>query len=66
VIKQSLIRIAISDYEPRLLNSVISTMFLSVPNNGMDIKCLIPMVKDQPNRFLLKSINQINSQILRM
>jgi hypothetical protein len=30
----------------------------------MDIDTLIPMVGDGPNRFLLESINSINSQIL--
>lgn len=66
VIKQSLIRIADSDYEPRLLDSVVGAIFLGVPNDGIDIECLIPMVKDQPNRSLLESINRINSEILRM
>ncbi|KFY31660.1 hypothetical protein V493_00915 [Pseudogymnoascus sp. VKM F-4281 (FW-2241)] len=66
VIKQSLIRIAVSDCEPNLLDSVVGAMFLGVPNDGMDIECLIPMVNDQPNRFLLESINRVNSQILRM
>jgi hypothetical protein len=65
VIKQSLIRIAESDCES-LLDSVVGAMFFGVPNDGMDIECLIPMVKDQPNRSLLESINRINSQILRM
>lgn len=41
-------------------------MFLSVPNNGIDIECLVPIVKDQPNRSLIESINWINLQILQM
>ena len=30
----------------------------------MDISSLIPMVGDQPNRFLIESIGRVNSQIL--
>ncbi|KFY90884.1 hypothetical protein V500_04903 [Pseudogymnoascus sp. VKM F-4518 (FW-2643)] len=66
VVKESLIRIAESDYESSLLESVVGAIFLGVPNDGMDIESLIPMVDDQPNRFLLESLNRVNSQVLRM
>lgn len=39
-------------------------MFFRVPNHGMDITSLISMARNGPNRFLVKSINIHNSQIL--
>lgn len=55
-----------SKYEKdtQLLQRVYGIAFFGVPHDGMDISSLIPMVGDSPNRFLLESINNINSQIL--
>ena len=39
-------------------------IFFGVPQDGMDINSLIPMVENGPNRFLLESIGRINSQML--
>lgn len=47
-----------------LLGAVYGVVFFGVPHDGMDIRSLIPMVSDQPNRFLVESIGHINSQIL--
>ncbi|GAB1311953.1 P-loop containing nucleoside triphosphate hydrolase protein [Madurella fahalii] len=49
-----------------LVNLVSACLFFGVPNDGMDIKSLIPMVSDQPNRFLLESLAAMNSQILML
>ena len=66
VIKEALIRISESDHESALLGPIAGALFLGVPNDGMDIESLIPMVDDQPNRFLLEILNRINSQVLRI
>jgi protein SERAC1 len=47
-----------------LLRGIYGAVFFGVPHNGMDISSLIPMVEDQPNRFLLESIGHISSQLL--
>jgi hypothetical protein len=66
VIKEALIRIAESDYESGLLDSIAGVLFFGVPNDGMDIESLIPIIKNQPNRFLVETLNQVNSQVLRI
>jgi hypothetical protein len=48
----------------RLLAAVYGVVFFGVPHDGMDIRSLVPMVKDGPNRFLLESIGNISSQVL--
>jgi hypothetical protein len=66
LIKEALIRIAESDSDSDLIGLIFGTLFFGVPNDGMDIESLIPMVNDQPNRFLLESLNSINPQILTL
>jgi hypothetical protein len=61
-----LIRIAESDYESDLLDSIASALFFGVPNDGMDIESLIPIISHQPNRFLVETMNRVNSQVLRI
>lgn len=46
------------------LAHIVGAVFFEVPNDGMSIESLIPMVGDQPNRFLLESISSINPQVL--
>lgn len=46
------------------IDMVVGTLLFGAPNDGMDIETLVPMVDNQPNRFLLESLNP-NSQILR-
>jgi protein SERAC1 len=46
------------------LNSTYGALFFGVPNQGMDISSLIPMVKDQPNRHFLESLGR-ESDLLR-
>ncbi|RYO98636.1 hypothetical protein DL766_001064 [Monosporascus sp. MC13-8B] len=50
--------------DKKLMQAVYGIVFFGVPHDGMDISSLIPMVGDGPNRFLIESISQINSQIL--
>lgn len=66
--KQTLISLSKSTVEDdiNLLQAVRGIAFFGVPNDGMDISSLIPMAGDGPNRFLIESINRINSQILTM
>jgi hypothetical protein len=61
-----LISLSSSDREEdrKLLGSVYGIAFFGVPQDGMEIGSLIPMVADGPNRFLVESIGRINSQIL--
>lgn len=46
------------------LNSTYGALFFGVPNQGMDISSLIPMVKNQPNRHFLESLGK-ESDLLR-
>lgn len=48
----------------KLLRAVYGIVFFGVPHEGMDISSVVPMVEDGPNRFLIESIGNINSQIL--
>jgi protein SERAC1 len=50
--------------DPDILNSIYGALFFGVPNQGMDIKSLIPMVENQVNQGLLHSISN-ESQLLR-
>lgn len=50
--------------DQRLRDAIYGIAFFGVPHDGMDIRSLIPMVGDGPNRFLLESIGFTNSQIL--
>ena len=45
-------------------DSIYGALFFGVPNQGMDISSLIPMVKDQPNRHFLESLGR-ESELLR-
>lgn len=50
--------------DQRLRRAVYGFAFFGVSHDGMDIRSLIPIVGDRPNRFLLESIASNNSQIL--
>ncbi len=66
LVKEALVQLAESNSEVDQIRRIIGALFFGVPNNGMDIASLIPMVNGQPNRFLLESLNMINSQVLRL
>ena len=44
-----------ADHQP-LLESIHGALFFGVPSRGMDIKALRPMVRDQPNEYLLHTL----------
>ncbi|KAF5600613.1 ankyrin protein 3 [Fusarium pseudoanthophilum] len=46
-----------------ILNAVSGFAFFGVPHRGLEVKCLVPLVKDNPNRALLESLNK-NSSLL--
>ncbi|RBA15607.1 hypothetical protein FPRO05_12214 [Fusarium proliferatum] len=65
VIKEA---IRLSEEEPLgpdfpTLNAVSGFAFFGVPHRGLEVKCLVPLVKDNPNRALLESLNK-NSSLL--
>ncbi|KAL7795561.1 ankyrin repeat-containing domain protein [Trichoderma afarasin] len=66
IVKQLLISLSksIDDVDQRLRGAIYGIAFFGVPHDGMDIRSLIPMAGDRPNRFLLESIGYDNSQIL--
>jgi hypothetical protein len=64
LIKEALIRMCESDSDSDLIPLILGAVFFGVPNDGMDIESLIPMVNNQPNRLLLESLNFMNPQIL--
>ncbi|KAG6358458.1 hypothetical protein INS49_014342 [Diaporthe citri] len=44
---------------------ITGILLFVTPNDGLDIEFLVPIVNDQPNRFILESLNCKNSQVLR-
>lgn len=64
LVKEALIRIGDLDSGPGLLGMIAGLLFFGAPNDGMDIESLVPIVGDQPNRFLLESLSAMNAQIL--
>ncbi|KAK0631939.1 hypothetical protein B0T14DRAFT_559678 [Immersiella caudata] len=65
LIKEALVQMLESDSELDQIRRIVGALFFGVPNDGMDIASLIPMVNGQPNRSLLESLSAINSQVLR-
>ncbi|KAK3350351.1 hypothetical protein B0T25DRAFT_570915 [Lasiosphaeria hispida] len=49
----------------RLLAFISGILFFGVPNNGMEIRSLTPIVGDQPNRALVESLSRINPNVLK-
>jgi len=64
VVKEAIIQMKRDKNHQALLDSIYGALFFGVPNQGMEIASLIPMVKDQPNQALLHSLGK-ESQILR-
>lgn len=52
------------EYDREILDSTVAFLFFGVPHEGMEIESLVPLVKDQPNRSLLESLNK-NSGLLQ-
>ncbi|KPM39165.1 hypothetical protein AK830_g7399 [Neonectria ditissima] len=66
VVKQILVKLSRSQKQDdqKLYRQVYGIVFFGVPHDGMDITSLVPMVENGPNRFLLESLSNINSQVL--
>ncbi|KND93897.1 Kinesin light chain 4, partial [Tolypocladium ophioglossoides CBS 100239] len=66
IVKQALITLSQPKTEEheRLIRAVYGIVFFGVPHDGMDIGSLRAMVRDYSNRFLVESLNRINSQTL--
>jgi hypothetical protein len=62
--KEAIIQMKGDKNHQTLLGSVYGALFFGVPNQGMEIASLVPIVKDQPNQALLHSLGK-ESQILR-
>ncbi|KAL5611091.1 hypothetical protein FOBRF1_007208 [Fusarium oxysporum] len=45
------------------LSAISGFAFFGVPHRGLAVECLVPLVKDRPNRALLESLNK-NSALL--
>ena len=52
-----------NDLDKANLKATYGALFFGVPNQGMDISSLVPMVGDQPNRYFLESLGK-ESEIL--
>lgn len=67
VVKQAIndMRVSELDQDKRNFASICGIVFFGVPNQGMDIHSLVPMVGDQPNRGLLQNLEH-NSPMLRI
>lgn len=68
LVKEALIRIceSTSSDEPDPLTSILGILLFGAPNQGMDVDSLIPMVDNQPNRFLVESLSTMSSQISKL
>lgn len=64
IVKEAIIQMKRDKNNQTLLESIYGGLFFGVPNQGMDISSLVPMVKGQPNQALLHSLGK-ESQILR-
>ena len=53
-----------SEISQEVLESIYGVLFFGVPNQGMDIRSVIPMVQGQPNQALLHTLGT-ESQVLR-
>lgn len=49
-----------------LLQAIIGFAFFGVPHRGLAVECLVPLVKDHPNRALLESLNKNSSLLERL
>ncbi|KAF4433171.1 hypothetical protein F53441_13772 [Fusarium austroafricanum] len=65
VIKEAIVRLKeeplVSDMS--ILDAISGFAFFGVPHQGLAVRCLVPLVKDYPNRGLIESLNT-NSALL--
>lgn len=63
---QTIVRMKEETHEAHasILDSISGFIFFGVPHQGLAIESLVPLVKNQPNRSLLESLNR-NSALLQ-
>jgi hypothetical protein len=62
---QVLVDMARSDDSDRAnFTSTYGALFFGTPNQGMNVESLVPMVGDQPNRYLLETLGK-GSEVLQ-
>jgi hypothetical protein len=49
-----------------ILNAIVGFAFFGVPHRGLAVECLVPLVKDNPNRALLESLSKNSSLLERL
>jgi protein SERAC1 len=64
VVKEAIIQLKRDPGHQAILASIYGALFFGVPNQGMDIKSLVAMVKGQPNQALIYLLDP-ESQVLR-
>ncbi|KAJ4856068.1 ankyrin repeats (3 copies) domain-containing protein [Trichoderma breve] len=66
VIKEAIVKLKeeLDEKDASILKSTSGFLFFGVPHQGMAIESLVPLVKDNPNRSLLESLNK-NSALLQ-
>lgn len=64
IVKEAIIQMKNDKNNQDLLESIYGGLFFGVPNQGMEISSLVPMVAGQPNQALLHSLGK-ESQVLR-
>ncbi|KAF8849682.1 hypothetical protein BDZ45DRAFT_555301, partial [Acephala macrosclerotiorum] len=64
VVKETIIQMKRDKNHQAALQSIYGALFFGVPNQGIEIASLVPMVDCQPNQALLHSLGK-ESQILR-
>src|SRR4051794_31325479 len=47
------------------LKSICGALFFGVPNQGLDIASLVPMVKEQPNQQFLESLGRSSERLYK-
>lgn len=54
------------DLDRETLNCICGILFFGVPNQGMAVTKLVPMVNDQPNRMLIETLRQESEVLLEL
>lgn len=49
-----------------ILNSTFAFLFFGAPHQGMAIESLVPLIRDNPNRALLETLNKNSPLLLRL
>ncbi|KAF5672317.1 ankyrin protein 3 [Fusarium heterosporum] len=68
VIKETVLALKEESFDAgsSLLEGIFGFAFFGVPHQGLAVECLVPMVKDNPNRQLLESLHKNSSLLERL